>query len=81
MSINHKNSPKTYNFVWKVINKHLTLHRVFHSIRFKVNKGWVTAVTLFLFQKMNFVVKKVVDSYFFSYFCFDFNKPLFNKPN
>jgi hypothetical protein len=24
------------------------LHRVFHSIRFKVNKGWVTAVTLFL---------------------------------
>ena len=26
----------------------LTLHRVFHSIRFKVNKGWSTAVLLFL---------------------------------
>ena len=24
------------------------LHRVFHSIRFKVNKGWTTAVVLFL---------------------------------
>ncbi len=24
------------------------LHRVFHSIRFKVNKGWSTAVLLFL---------------------------------
>ena len=23
------------------------LHRVFHSIRFKVNKGWSTAVLLF----------------------------------
>ena len=27
--------------------KALILHCVFHSIRFKVNKGWVTAVTLF----------------------------------
>ncbi len=26
----------------------LSLHRVFHSIRFKVNKGWSTAVLLFL---------------------------------
>ena len=26
----------------------LPLHRVFHSIRFKVNKGWSTAVLLFL---------------------------------
>ncbi|WP_130893563.1 hypothetical protein [Paraprevotella xylaniphila] len=25
----------------------LPLHRVFHSIRFKVNKGWVRALTLF----------------------------------
>ena len=24
------------------------LHRVFHSIRFKVNKGWSTTVLLFL---------------------------------
>ena len=28
--------------------KSLPLHRVFHSIRFKVNKGWVRALTLFL---------------------------------
>ncbi len=28
--------------------KDVTLHCVFHSIRFKVNKGWVTAVTRFV---------------------------------
>ena len=28
--------------------KSVSLHRVFHSIRFKVNKGWSTAVLLFL---------------------------------
>ena len=28
--------------------KSVYLHRVFHSIRFKVNKGWSTAVLLFL---------------------------------
>ncbi len=27
--------------------KSVPLHRVFHSIRFKVNKGWSTAVLLF----------------------------------
>ena len=27
--------------------KSVSLHRVFHSIRFKVNKGWSTAVLLF----------------------------------
>lgn len=27
----------------------LSLHRVFHSIRFKVTKGWVKALTLFLY--------------------------------
>ena len=30
---------------------YLSLHRVFHSIRFKVNKGWTTAVVLFYFFK------------------------------
>ena len=30
--------------VWE---NRLSLHRVFHSIRFKVNKGWTTAVVLF----------------------------------
>ena len=29
--------------------KSVSLHRVFHSIRFKVNKGWVRALTLFLY--------------------------------
>jgi hypothetical protein len=29
--------------------KEVPLHCVFHSIRFKVNKGWSTAVLLFLF--------------------------------
>ena len=32
----------------------VSLQRVFHSIRFKVNKGWSTAVLLFLCPKLNF---------------------------
>ena len=32
----------------QIKKKSVTLHRVFHSIRFKVNKGWSTAVLLFL---------------------------------
>ena len=31
-----------------VSKKSVPLQRVFHSIRFKVNKGWSTAVLLFL---------------------------------
>ncbi len=31
-----------------VLKKSLPLQCVFHSIRFKVNKGWSTAVLLFL---------------------------------
>ena len=34
--------------------KCVPLHCVFHSIRFKVNKGWSTAVLLFLCPKLNF---------------------------
>ena len=30
-------------------NKAVPLHQVFHGIRFKVNKGWVKALTLFLY--------------------------------
>ncbi len=30
-----------------ISQKSVPLHRVFHSIRFKVNKGWSTAVLLF----------------------------------
>ena len=32
----------------QVFQKFVSLHCVFHSIRFKVNKGWSTAVLLFL---------------------------------
>ena len=31
----------------QVFQKSVSLHCVFHSIRFKVNKGWSTAVLLF----------------------------------
>ena len=34
--------------------KAVPLQCVFHSIRFKVNKGWSTAVLLFLCPKLNF---------------------------
>ncbi len=34
--------------------KSVSLHRVFHSIRFKVNKGWSTAVLLFLCPYMKY---------------------------
>ena len=30
---------------------YISLHRVFHSIRFKVNKDWDRALSLFLFLK------------------------------
>ena len=34
--------------------KNVHLQCVFHSIKFKVNKGWSTAVLLFLCPKLNF---------------------------
>ncbi len=34
--------------------KSVPLQCVFHSIRFKVNKGWSTPVLLFLCPKLNF---------------------------
>ena len=42
-----KSALKSFNLFAKTPKTLLILHRVFHSIRFKVNKGWVTAVTLF----------------------------------
>ena len=33
----------------QVQQKAVPLHQVFHGIRFKVNKGWVKALTLFLY--------------------------------
>ena len=50
----------------QIAKKLVPLHRVFHSIRFKVNKGWVRALTLFfvLFpktaEKYRFSQKKIV---------------------
>ena len=35
--------------------KYVSLHCVFHSIRFKVNKGWSTAVLLFLCPYVRFI--------------------------
>ena len=37
------------------------LHRVFHSIRFKVNKGWSTAVLLFLPYDDLLLMMKILD--------------------
>ena len=37
--------------------KSVHLQCVFHSIRFKVNKGWSTAVLLFLCHKLSFGTK------------------------
>jgi len=34
------------------------LHQVFHGIRFKVNKGWVKALTLFLYHKVPYQQQK-----------------------
>ena len=38
----------------QLIQKSVPLQCVFHSIRFKVNKGWSTAVLLFLCPYLNF---------------------------
>ena len=37
--------------------KSVSLHCVFHSIRFKVNKGWSKALLLFLCFQINFHTK------------------------
>ncbi|RHF05982.1 hypothetical protein DW702_03245 [Bacteroides salyersiae] len=39
--------------------KAVSLHCVFHSIRFKVNKGWSKALLLFLFSDVYFLHKKI----------------------
>ena len=38
----------------QITQKSVSLYCVFHSIRFKVNKGWSTAVLLFLFIAVSF---------------------------
>ena len=37
------------SFCLSISKKAVPLHRVFHSIRFKVNKGWSKALLLFLY--------------------------------
>ena len=37
----------------------VSLQRVFHSIRFKVNKGWSKALLLFYFIPLTFTIKQV----------------------
>ena len=39
--------------------KSVSLHCVFHSIRFKVNKGWSKALLLFLCFQINFHTKSL----------------------
>ncbi len=49
----------------QIQQKAIPLHQVFHGIRFKVNKGWVKALTLFLYPHIKeysnpkFIYKKV----------------------
>ena len=52
--------------------KPLLLHRVFHGIRFKVNKDWVSGIDTLLFlylSKERFFSIKIVHFLFFLYFC------------
>ena len=42
-----------YLLYLEISEKAVPLHCVFHSIRFKVNKGWSTAVLLFLCPYVN----------------------------
>ena len=47
--------------------KLLPLQRVFHSIRFKVNKGWGKALPLFLCPDLNQCL--IFTDFFMEYFC------------
>ena len=40
----------------QIQQKAVPLHQVFHGIRFKVNKGWVKALTLFLYLYVSYPV-------------------------
>ena len=40
--------------------KSVPLQCVFHSIRFKVNKGWSKALLLFYFIPLTFTIKQVL---------------------
>ena len=46
--------------------KSVSLHCVFHSIRFKVNKGWSKALLLFLCLYLTEILQSVVEITIFS---------------
>ena len=46
----------------QIYQKYVSLQCVFHSIRFKVNKGWSTAVLLFLCSYVSFWGEKITRS-------------------
>ena len=49
-------------FIWinlLITQKYVSLHCVFHSIRFKVNKGWSKALLLFLCPYPGFLFRVV----------------------
>ena len=43
----------------QITGKSVSLQCVFHSIRFKVNKGWSKALLLFYFIPLIFMIKQV----------------------
>ena len=46
----------------QIYQKSVSLQCIFHSIRFKVNKGWSTAVLLFLCSYVSFWGEKITRS-------------------
>ena len=46
-----------------ISQKYVSLHCVFHSIRFKVNKGWSKALLLFLCPYFIFYLRSVLFAY------------------
>ena len=43
----------------QITKEYVSLQCVFHSIRFKVNKGWSKALLLFYFIPLTFTIKQV----------------------
>ena len=54
----------------QIYQKSVSLQCVFHSIRFKVNKGWSTAVLLFLCSYVSFWGEKMGQRNNLRYFIF-----------
>ena len=60
-------------------NKAVPLHQVFHGIRFKVNKGWVKALTLFFYPYVRAAMsyKLQVTSYKLQATCYEWRTIVF----